>query len=192
MGNAKAESLPQVYANALLELAFGKGVHAEVLSELTDFGQVLTREERFRDFLNAPSIPQNAKKDVVKRVFGSRVSDPTLNFLLVVIDKRRQYWLLDMIERFEAGYHERMGELVVDVTSAVELDEAHRDRLRRTLNTKFGKEIILRERVVPRLLGGLVLCVGDTRIDGSLRTRLESIGSRLAAVRFRSEDYYEN
>ena len=67
-----------------------------------------------------------------------------------------------------------------------------RTRLTSALKKKFDKDIILDEKVDPRLLGGLVLRSGDTRIDGSLRTRLEAIGARLAATRLRSQDLYED
>ncbi len=189
---ANEESLAHVYANALLDLAFQKGVHAEVLAELREFRRILEQDASFAAFLGTPNIRQQVKKDVVRKVFGKRVSDPTLHFLLIVIDKRRQTALPAIIEAFVAGYHERMGELVVKVESAVPLEGSQRDRLTRTLKRKYDKEIVLEERVDPRLLGGLVLRVGDSRTDGSLRTRLRTIGDRLAATRFRSGDYYED
>ena len=132
------------------------------------------------------------KKDLVTRVFGPKVSDFTLNFLKVVIDRRRQANLRQIIRAFIDGYHQRMGELVVKVQSAVPLGDAQRGRLTSALKSKFEKEVVLEERVSPRILGGLVLQVGDTRIDGSLRSRLETIGARLEATRFRSQDYYED
>lgn len=189
---ANEESLAHVYANALLDLAFQKGVHAEVLAELREFRRILEQDASFAAFLGTPSIRQQVKKDVIRKVFGKRVSDPTLHFLQVVIDKRRQAALPAIIDAFVAGYHERLGELVVKVESAVPLEGSQRDRLTRTLKQKYDKEIVLEERVDPRLLGGLVLRVGDSRTDGSLRTRLRTIGDRLAATRFRSEDYYED
>lgn len=189
---AHDETLAQTYADALLELTWEKGVHAEVLAELREFGEVLAREEGFRAFLNTPRIRQQVKKEVVEKVFGAVVSDYTLNFLRIVIDKRRQAHLPRMIEAYEAGYHERAGELVVKVETAAPLEPAQADRLKRALKKKYDKEIILRERLNERLLGGLVLRVGDARIDGSLRTRLEAIGARLEGARFRSEDYYED
>ena len=189
---AKDETLGTVYANALLDLVFEKGVHSEVLSELREVGRLLAEEPRFAPFLNTPQVGQQAKKDVIQRVFGGRVSDPTLNFLKIVIDKRRQANLPDMIEAFRAGYHVRMGELVVKVASSVPLAGGQQEELAAILKRKFDKEIILEERVDPELIGGLVLRVGDSRIDGSLRTRLEAIGDRLETARLRSEDYYEN
>lgn len=189
---ARDDNLATVYAGALLELAFEKGVHAEVLAELRALGEILRQVPRFVTFLNTPNIGREVKKDLVDRVLGGQFSDATQNFLRVVIDKRRQAHLGAMIVAFEDGYHARMGEVVVLVTSAAALVDAQRKRLAAALKRRLDKEIILDERVDPRLLGGMVLRVGDSRIDGSLRSRLESIGARLTAARFRSEDYYED
>jgi len=186
------DSLAHVYAGALLDLAFEKGVHAEVLAELKAFEQVLGRVPQFVAFLNTPRIRREAKADVLAKVFGNRVSDYTLNFFRVVVDKRRQHLLPKMIAAFVDGYHERMGEVVVQVQSAVALEDGQKQRLARALKKKFDKEVILEERVNPRLLGGLVMRVGDTRIDGSLRSRLEAVGARLEAARVRSQDVYED
>jgi F-type H+-transporting ATPase subunit delta len=189
---ARDETLANVYATSLLDLAFEKGVHAEILSELREFGRVLDGEPDFVTFLDTPNIRRDVKKDLIIRVFGSKLSDFTLNFLKVVIDKRRQVHLRQMIQAFVAGYHLRMGEQVVKVQTAVALEGPQRARLTKALKAKFDKEVVLEERVNPHLLGGLVLQVGDTRVDGSLRTRLQTIGAKLKATRFRSQDYYED
>lgn len=190
--SARDESLAQVYASALVDLAFEKGVHTEVLAELKGFDQVLDQNTQFADFLYAPNIRQDVKKDVLQKAFGGSFSDVTLNFLRVVIDKRRQLSVRAIIVAFEEGYHERMGELVVKVFSAVELGGAQRDRLTASLKKKYNMDVILEEQVKPELLGGLVLKVADERIDGSLRTRLDTIGSRLTKIRLHSEDHYED
>jgi F-type H+-transporting ATPase subunit delta len=190
--SSRDETLASVYAASLLDLAFEKGVHAEILAELRAFDEVLASNPQFATFLATPNVVREVKKDVITKVFGGRTSDFTLNFLKVVIDKRRQQHLREIIAAFVEGYHLRMGEMVVRVQTAVPLEQAHRARLTRTLKAKYEKEVVLEERVNPRILGGLVLQVGDLRIDGSLRTRLETIGARLETARFRSDEYYED
>ncbi|MBL4848738.1 MAG: ATP synthase F1 subunit delta [Planctomycetes bacterium] len=192
MARSGDESLASIYAVALLDLAFQKGVHGEVLAELREFGAILESESQFATFLNTPKVREEAKQDVIRKVFGGVLSDLTLNFLLVTIEKKRQFYLPQILEAFTAGYHERMGELVVDIVSATKLDDKQRDRLRAMLGKKHQQEIILSERINGDLLGGLVIQVGDSRVDGSLRTRLEAVGERLRAARFVSEDCYEN
>lgn len=186
------DTLPRIYAKALLDLSFEKGVHREVLAELRRFAEVLAANERFTHFLSTPLVAQADKKGVIERAFGGHLSEVTLNFIRLVIDKRRELFLPRIVDAYEDGYHVRMDELVVRAQSAVPLSAGQRKALIQTLSSKFSKEIHLVESVSERLLGGLVLCVGDARIDGSLRSRLEAIGSRLEATRFRSQDYYED
>lgn len=188
----REETIAAVYANALLDLSFEKGVHREVLGELSEFNRILEGEAQFALFLGSPQIRPATKKDVLDKAFGSGISEVTLNFLKIVIDKRRQHALPAMIEAFTSGYHDRMGELVVNVDSAVPLSSPSRERLLKTLRAKYNKEIILQERVQESLLGGVVIRVGDSRIDGSLRSRLQTIGSKLDSIRLQSEDYYED
>ena len=84
-----ADTLPTIYAKALLDLSFEKGVHREVLAELNGFVEVLADNERFTLFLGTPLIAQTAKKEVIERAFGDHLSEVTLNFIRLVIDKRR-------------------------------------------------------------------------------------------------------
>lgn len=188
----REETLGQVYAKALLELAYEKGVHGEVMAELKELDRLLERDRQFHDFICAPNIRLQAKKDVVEKVLGDHLSEVTLNFLKLVLDKRRQVHLREMVRAYEAAYHDQMGELVVTVESAVPLEAPQRQRLMGDLKKKHKKDIILEERVKPALLGGLVLKVGDSRVDGSLRARLDLLESRLSAVRLQSEEYYED
>ena len=84
------------------------------------------------------------------------------------------------------------GQVEVKVTTAVPLTDEQRDNLKERPSRYSGRDSFLVEVVDADLLGGLVIQVGDSRIDGSLRTRLQSIGSRLEGTRFQSEDYYED
>jgi F-type H+-transporting ATPase subunit delta len=190
---ARDDAVVRVYSEALLELAFEKGVHAEVLAELQELERI-PRDGRFREFLSSPRIRTSEKKDVIEKVFGGTLSDTTLNFLKLLLDRGRELHLRDIIRAYIDGCHLRMGELVVKAESAVPITSAQREWLRRvvTMRKHKGKDVLLEERLRPALLGGLVLTAGDQRIDGSLRARLNEIGSRLAAVRLRSEEHYED
>lgn len=190
---ARGDAVVRVYSDALLELAFEKGVHAEVLHELQELERI-PEDGKLREFLSSPRIRTQAKKDVVEKVFGGMLSDVTLNFLKLLLDRGRELYLRDIIKAYIDGCHQRMGELVVVAESAVPLTAQQRSTVQRvvTMRRHAGKDILLEERVRPALLGGLVLTAGDQRIDGSLRAKLNEIGSRLAAMRLRSEELYED
>jgi len=177
------DTIALVYAQALLELAFEKGIHAEVLADLFEVQRALADDPRALAFFVAPHIRGEAKKQAVDRAFGGRVAQVLTDFLKVVIDKGRQASLPAIIDRFEELYHERMGETVVSVRSAVPLDEPARARLKEALKRRLEREPLLEETVDAALLGGLVIRTGDSVVDGSLRHRLASIAERLDATR---------
>lgn len=189
------DTVSRVYAHALLELAFGKGVHQEVLRDLKEVAQLLSDQPKALHFLVTPNIRKESKRQVIDRAFGGRVSEIVQNFLKILVDKGRAQELLQIVHDYERGYHERQGELVVRLASAQPLDEEERDQLRSALRKKYGtayNDFILQEHVEPALLGGLVLRTGDNVYDASLRSRLEALGDRLKTGRLKNEEVYED
>lgn len=190
------DSVAHVYAAALLELAFDKGVPAEVLRDMRELGRILHDDKKALAFLVTPNIRKESKRAVIDRALGGRVSEIVQNFIKVVVDKGRAQALLDIIRMFVQMYHERQGELMVKVQSAQPLEDDERDKLRGALKKKFGPkgytEVVLDEKVDPKLLGGIIVRTGDSLYDGSLRTRLAAIGERLRAGRLKIEEVYED
>ncbi len=191
-----SDAVAQVYAQALLELAFSKGVPAEVLRDVQEIGRILRDDPRSFRFLVAPNIRQEAKRTVVDHAFGGRVAEVVQNFLKVVIDKGRAQELPGIVDAFIAMYHERQGELVVQVSAAQALDDDEREKLKGAIKKKYRAqgytEVLLEEKVDARLLGGVIVRTGDSLYDGSLRTRLAAVGDRLRQGRLKIEDVYED
>jgi len=190
------DTVAQVYASALIELAYQKGVPGEVLADVQEVGRILASDHRTFTFFITPNIKKASKREVIDRAFGGRVNEIVQNFLKVVIDKGRADALPQIVTAFVAMYHERQGELVVKVQTAQALEDDDRDRLRRILRSKFKSkgytDVVLDEKVDARLLGGVVVRTGDDLYDGSLRTRLAAIGDRLRAGRLNLEKLYED
>lgn len=190
------DKVAHVYAEALLELAFQKGIPAEVLREMRELGALFRSEPKSFAFLVTPNIRKESKRTAIDRAFGGRVSEIVQNFIKVVVDKGRAQALPDMVRSFIQMYHERQGELMVNVATAQPLEDDQRDKLRGVLKKKFAPkgytDIVFDEKVDPRLLGGMVVRTGDDLYDNSLRTRLDAIGERLRAGRIKVEDSYED
>ncbi len=186
------DTVAHVYASALIELAFGKGVPGEVLRDIQEVGRLLENDKRAFAFFITPNIRKEAKRQVIDRAFGGRVSEYVQNFLKIVIDKGRADALPRIVHAFVAMYHERQGELVVKVSSAQPLEDDERDRLRDVLRKKYRpkgyNEVLLEEKVDEKLLGGVIVRTGDTLYDGSLKTRLVAIGDRLRRSRLKTEE----
>lgn len=177
--------LVNVYASALLDVAFEKGVHAEVLQELKGVVKAVLSVPRLGVMLHLGDARRAA---IVSKVFGRHVSDVTLNLLQAVMKRRRAALLPGILKAYTEGYHERQGEVVASITTAVPLEEPQRANIVARLKKRFQKDIVVEERVDPRIIGGIVVRVGDLRIDGSLRTQLDAIEARLLAARIRDKD----
>jgi len=190
------DAVAHVYAEALIQLAFEKGVPGEVLRDLEELKRILDKDPRSFVFLVAPNIRKEAKRQVIDRAFGGRVSEVVQNFLKVAVDKGRAGEIPSIIAAFKQAYHERQGELVVQVSAPHPLDDDERAKIRESLLKKFKKsginDVILEEKVDPTLLGGVVVRTGDEVYDGTLKTRLQQIGDRLKSMRVKSEGVYED
>jgi F-type H+-transporting ATPase subunit delta len=191
MAGKKQEAVANVYAEALIELAYEKGTPAEILADLKQVGRALKADPRALTFLVAPHIKRDAKKQMIDHAFGGKVAEIVTNFMKVLVDKGRQGLLPVLVDRFEALYHDRQGETVVNIKAAVPLEDRERDRLKQSLKRRLKREIILEERVDPTLLGGLVIRVDDTVVDGSLRHRLATLAGRLEDSRLATTEVFE-
>jgi len=161
------------YAATLLELAdrhdglevFGAAV------ELLD--RILEEDPRFRLFLETPSIGSGPKKEVLRASFGDRVPTPFLNFLQVVVDKRRQRLLRAIAREYRELMDQRLNRTHAEVSVSRELAAGEVEDLTERLSLLLGKTAIPHIRVRPELLGGIVVRSGNTIYDGSIRRRLD-------------------
>jgi F-type H+-transporting ATPase subunit delta len=186
------DPLSSSYAGALIELASDRGELEAVNEQASAFLAVLRDNPDFRVFLMTPSVDPREKNKVLDTVFADKFSATLLDFIELVLTKRRQVFLEGMLDEFQALFEDKMGRLHVEVVSAIPLAEADQSNLSDVLSKKLNKTIVLENAVDPIILGGLVLRYGDLVVDGSVRTRLESVASRLKNVKLGSELVHEN
>jgi F-type H+-transporting ATPase subunit delta len=175
-----AQRVGKVYAEALLKAADKQNQAREVLDEFDALvSDLLQREPQFEAFLASSAIGRDRKQEVLEKTFAGRASDIFVNFLLVLNHHDR----LDVLRAIHAAYRElydeRAGRIRVQVRSAAPLPEDQADRLRQEIRTKFQKEPVLESRVEPDLIAGMVVQVGDWKLDSSVRNRLQSIREQL-------------
>ena len=175
------ETVARSYAEALFELA-QRHEGIEVYGDGIESVAVLVDENpSFRLFLETPRIDAEDKKKVVRTAFEG--FPPNLvNFLLVLIDKRRQRLLRDIAYAYAALVDEQKNRAHVEVKVARKMDDDTKDRVAARLSTLLGKTAIPHVRVRPEILGGIVVRSGDTIYDGSLRRRLDRMRRQLVAA----------
>jgi F-type H+-transporting ATPase subunit delta len=176
------ETVARNYAGTLFELAqrhesldaFWNGLDAVV--------RLRDGNPSFKLFLETPRISDGEKKALLKRVFGTALPRPLLNFLQVTIDKRRQRLLGLIAEEFRGLLDEHYGRAHVTVTVARGLSDEALAELAGKLSALIGKEAIPHVRIKPTVLGGVHLKTGDTVYDGTLRRRMKQLRRQLVTA----------
>ena len=172
------------YAQAIFELADDAKMVDAVGTDLSTVVDTLAGQRDLEIFLDHPSTPREAKKEVVKQVFGAEVGELTLKILLYLIDKRRETILTDIALAYKNLTYEARGIIEAHVRSAMALTESETARLTQALEKRSGKQVVLRETVDPSLLGGLVVQMGDTLLDGSVKRQLSEMKDALMQADF--------
>ena len=176
-------SVVRRYARALFDTANRSSQVDQVEADLKTVDGVLRTVPRLQRALRAPTISSVRKKELLNHTFGTRVGPLTLKFLTLAITRRREDILSQVYLEYQRLSNELRNILPVEVTAAVPMTDAERDALVAALNRRTGKQVILKVSIDPRLLGGVVLRMGDTIIDGSVRNKLLQLRSQLSAGR---------
>ncbi|HNQ22892.1 MAG TPA: ATP synthase F1 subunit delta [Phycisphaerae bacterium] len=171
--------LAQVYSGSLLALAQERNQAESVAEELHGLTSLLAANPQWGAFLVSPTVDTLARAAAIERVFRGRVSDLVVNALQVLNRKGRLAILERLVEAYDLALEQLRGRVLAQVHSAVPLSDALRRRLQEVVTRYAGCEADLVETVVPELLGGLVVRVGDQKIDMSLATQLRRLAERL-------------
>lgn len=159
------------YASALHEIGQRHDAADRFGDELERFARLLHEEPRIREFIEAPTVDVEDKKRALRSALGG--FHPLLvNFVLVVLDKRRQRLLRDVAVVYRAIRDEAQGHVRAEVTLAREPDERLEEEIRSALSRSLGKIVLPQFKVDPRILGGVRVRYEDRVIDGTLRRRL--------------------
>lgn len=173
-------SLAGRYASALFELASENGSVSAIESDLEKLDAALAESSALQDVTTNPALSRHAQGAAIAAVADHLgVSGLTKNFLGVLANNRRLNSLGDMIRAFQTIASAQRGEVTAEVMSAHELNEGQLATLKDKLTARQGRTVKLKPSVDPDLLGGLVVTIGSQRIDGSIRTRLNSLANAM-------------
>jgi F-type H+-transporting ATPase subunit delta len=178
-----AQQVAKKYSTALFLSAGRRGLLDEAYYQFTDLKTVLRTNTALLKFLSSPKIAEEHKLDLLRRVFGERMQQLFLEFLFVLVRKRRAMYLVDVIEAFDRMVETHKGIVRATATTAVPLSGDEAERLVGRLSTKTGKKIELERKIDPRLIGGMVVLVGDEIIDGSVRYGLVKLEEQLNHIK---------
>lgn len=163
------------YANALFSVARAEGTLSEVEDELFRFAQTLEGSDELRESLTDPQVPVARRQQIVEDLLGGKATTTTNALVSMVVAAGRARDLPKIIRQLVEMSAAEAGKEVAEVRSAVELTSAQRERLTKALTTATGKKVEVKVIVDPSVVGGIVTQVGDTVIDGSVRSRLDQL-----------------
>ncbi|WP_374529592.1 F0F1 ATP synthase subunit delta [Novosphingobium sp.] len=173
-------SLQGRYASALFDLANEKKAVATVESDLETLGQAILGSADLAALIRNPQIGRDAAAKAVNGVADVLgLSDLTKNFLGVLAANRRLAVLPEIVRAFASIAAAARGEVTAEVTSAHALTATQLKALAAKLKAREGKDVKITANVDPELLGGLVVRIGSTQIDSSIRTRLNSLAQAM-------------
>ena len=173
------EEIAQVYSRSLFEVADSEGKVDRVREELAAFADALEQNRDLAVFFFSPYFSTEEKKDGLHRAVEG--ADPTVvNFLELLIEKHRMPVIFRVRRHFDVLYDRAHQRLPVEVTSAVQLDSAVIDELGRRIGQQTGQNVQVESHIDPDILGGIVLRVGNSILDASIRHRLEQLRREVA------------
>lgn len=163
------------YARAMFDVARAEGNVDRIGDELYRFARALEGSDELRTALTDPHLPASKRQQIVEDLLGGRAEPATISLVGMAVGTGRARELPAIIDSLVKMSAEESGKVVAEVRSAVELDAGQRDRLADAVAKATGRQVEVKVVVDPSVLGGLVTTVGDTVIDGSVRTRLEQL-----------------
>lgn len=171
------------YASALMEAALELNQLDDIFNDFKIIQDSFNQNQDFWVLINSPGLQKKQQKQILMDIFGGKTNDALYNFLLILIDKNRFMELKSIFITFKDLYLAEKNTMEAMIVSAVELRDDYKEQLKKNLELKYQKNIILQTSIDPSILGGLIVYVGDQVIDGSSKRKLNNIKNSLKEIR---------
>jgi F-type H+-transporting ATPase subunit delta len=173
------EEIAAVYARSLFEVASEQEKIDDIREQLGEFADALADSQELQVFFFSPYFSTEEKKQGLDKAVSG--ADPVLiNFLQLLIEKHRMPVIFRARRIYDSMWEEKNRLLPVQVTSAVELDSEIVERIGDRIAEQTGRKVELSAQVEPDILGGIVVRVGNSILDASIRNRLEQLRKQVA------------
>ncbi len=168
------------YAKALIELQNAGIISSEdILNDLKTISDTLKISQDLNEVLSNPVVGIDDKKDIVEQIFSNKISATVKNFVKVLIDKSRFSAFKYIVLAYEQELDLIKGLERVNVVSAIEMKQEAKERLQRKLEEKLKKSVIINFEQDPEIIAGLIIKIGDSVIDNSLRHKIDNLSKEM-------------
>ena len=177
---AMGGSVARRYARALFGIGVDGGTFEALGQEIGELATLWTSSAELRQALENPVFRPSEKRAVLEQILPRVAPTPEVRRLALLLLERRRILLLPAIARAYRDLADaHTGQVRAKVTSAEPLGPAALERVRRSLEQRTGKKVIVEAAVDAALIGGVVAQVGDLVLDGSVRTQLADLRQKL-------------
>lgn len=176
------EMIGATYAKALIGAAEKSGELERVVKDLeTSIDEVVAKLPKLATALDSPRVPPESKERLLEACFKGKVSTTLLNFYKVVCQHGRFDCISEIRAAVRKQYNERRGLVEIEIRTAAPLPASIIERIVDRLKQMLGKDVAVKTKIQPELIGGVVVKVGDTLYDGSVSRRLELMKGKAMA-----------
>ncbi|MDS3862304.1 ATP synthase F1 subunit delta [Thermosynechococcaceae cyanobacterium BACA0444] len=183
MASPVSAAITEPYAEALLSLAQTQGLVSRFSEDTSLFLELLASSLELRSFISNPLTKGEAKKAVIRQLLNDKVHSYFLNFLLLLVDRRRIFVAQEIAEQYQALVRKLQNIVLAEVTTTVELTEAQREAVVHKVKAISGaSQVELACHLDPSLIGGVIVKVGSQVLDASLRGQLRRLSNSLLAA----------
>jgi F-type H+-transporting ATPase subunit delta len=173
------DELAEVYARSLFEVARDQGKLDQLREQLGQFADALDQNRELAVFFFSPYFSTKEKQEGLERLLDG-ADETFLNFLKLLIENHRMPVIFRTRQQYERLWERENELLAVEITSAIALDEETTQSLGKSIGERAGRKVKLAAHVDPDILGGIVLRVGNSILDASIRNRLEQLRRHVA------------
>jgi F-type H+-transporting ATPase subunit delta len=174
--------IAEKYAVALLQVAQEKKTVDSLASEMQAVQKLLENSPELKATLEHPRVKAQEKLSALQALLGGTLSPTLENFLRLLLTKKRIKHLKAVTDHFERLCFEMRGKTMARVLTAMPLSAEQKKNLVMKLSQMIGLTVELKEEVKPDLIGGMMIYMGDQRLDGSVLGQLEKMKQRLMRV----------
>lgn len=172
-------SVVRRYAVALFNHSLKAGAIDETVADMKSLSEVIGGSAQLDAFLTHPLVAADKKKALLEKVFATHLSDTVVDFVKLLVDKRRINAVQLVVNEFVALVRIHKNIAAAEVVTAVPLTPKQRKALEAALEKRTGKDIEIHEIVDASVMGGVCVRIGDTILDGTVRTQLERLREQL-------------
>lgn len=180
-GNLFGEAIAEPYAEAMMSVAQSQNLTEKFGEDARALIELIKSSPELQKFLGDPLVTAGKRKEVIRQVVGDQVHSLMMNFLMLLVDKKRILFLETICQEYLNRLRELNQTVLAEVTSAVELSEEQKQSVREKVKSVSGaREVELATKVDRDLIGGVIIKVGSQVFDASLRGQLRRISLRLS------------